>query len=130
MLRRLGWTAASLIAPVVLYFALWPVPIQPVAWAAPPNHGYTGPLAPNERMKGIETLPIADNQGPEDVAIGPDGRIYASTQEGRIVRLRPDGAGVTRPTFSSTSNSTLSDSKKTLLPAWRSRSESALRCGW
>lgn len=92
MIRNVGWTVAGLIVLTVLYFALWPVPIDPVAWAAPPNHGYTGPFAPNDRLKSIETLAIGDNRGPEDIAIAADGRIYTSTREGRIVRLRPDGS--------------------------------------
>ena len=46
----------------------------------------------NERLKGIETFPIADNHGPEDIALDSKGRIYAATHEGNIVRLDPDGS--------------------------------------
>ncbi len=46
---------------ITLYFLVWPVPIDPIAWEAPPNPGYTGSFAVNERLKGIETFPIADN---------------------------------------------------------------------
>lgn len=49
-----------------------------VAWIAPPNPGYTGPFTANERFKGIETLPIAGNHGPEDVALDAEGRFYAA----------------------------------------------------
>ena len=45
----------------------------------------------NERLKGIETLLIAGNHGPEDIALDAQGRIYAATHEGRIVRLNADG---------------------------------------
>ena len=41
-----------LIALLVIYFAVWPVPIEPVAWKSPPNPGYTGPFAKNEKLKG------------------------------------------------------------------------------
>jgi len=54
-----------------------------VAWTAPPNPGYTGPFEPNDRLKGIESLPVGDNHGPEAVAVDAEGRIYASTHEGR-----------------------------------------------
>ena len=77
---------------MTLYLLVWPVPIDPVAWEAPPNPGYTGSFAVNERLKGIETFLIADNHGPEDIAIDSQGYIYAATHEGRIVRLNADGS--------------------------------------
>jgi len=75
-----------------LYFVTWPVPVEPVAWQAVPNPGYTGPFAKNERLKGIELLRIGGNQGPEDIALDEKGRIYAATHEGIIVRLQRDGS--------------------------------------
>ena len=50
------------------------------------------PISVNERLKGIETFPIAGNHGPEDIALDANGRIYAATHEGNIVRLDPDGS--------------------------------------
>jgi sugar lactone lactonase YvrE len=82
-----------LLAAVILYFLLWPVPIEPVAWKAPPDPGYTGPFARNERLRPMELLSIGDLHAPESVALDRQGRIYASTQEGWIVRLQPDGSG-------------------------------------
>lgn len=76
---------------IVLYFLVWPVSIEPVAWKAPPNPGYTGLFAQNELLKAIEFLKIGTNHGPEDVAVDDQGRIYLATHEGVIVRLRPDG---------------------------------------
>lgn len=77
---------------IIFYFIAWPVPIAPVAWEAPPNPGYTGPFAVNDRLKDVEILPIAGNHGPEDIAVDAKGRIYAATHEGNIVRLSPDGS--------------------------------------
>jgi len=68
------------------------VPVKPVSWQASAAPGSVGPFAPNDRLKGLEVLPIGDNHGPETVALGADGRIYAATHEGRIVRLRADGS--------------------------------------
>jgi sugar lactone lactonase YvrE len=79
------------MALVVAYLLTWPVPVTPVAWQAPVAPGYVGPFARNERLKGLETLPIGDNHGPETVALDAHGQIYATTHEGHIVRLRPDG---------------------------------------
>ena len=92
MLKRILWSLLVIITVIILYFLLWPVPIDPVAWEAPQNPGYTGAFAVNERLKGIETFPIADNHGPEDIALDSQGRIYAATHEGRIVRLNADGS--------------------------------------
>jgi sugar lactone lactonase YvrE len=38
-------------------------------------------------------LAIGDNHGPEDIALDAEGRIYAATHEGRIIRLEADGSG-------------------------------------
>ena len=92
MLTRILWSLVVIIVGIVLYFIAWPVPIDPVPWMAPQNPGYTGPFAVNERLKDIETFPIAGNHGPEDIALDAKGRIYAATHEGNIVRLDPDGS--------------------------------------
>jgi sugar lactone lactonase YvrE len=92
MLKRILWTLVVIIIVIIIYFFAWPVPIDPVAWIAPPNPGYTGQFAVNERLKGIETFQIAGNHGPEDIALDVRGRIYAATHEGNIVRLNPNGS--------------------------------------
>ena len=92
MIKKIFLGLIIIIAVIVLYFIAWPVPIDPVAWEAPPNPGYTGPFAPNTRLKGIEVFPIGDNKGPEDIALDSEGRIYAATHDGWIVRLQPDGS--------------------------------------
>lgn len=92
MLKKIVLTAGVIIAAIIIYFIAYPVPISPVAWEAPPNPGYTGPFAVNDRLTAIETFPIAGNHGPEDIALDEQGRIYAATHEGNIVRLNPDGS--------------------------------------
>ncbi len=77
---------------LALYIFAMPVPVDPVAWQAPPNPGYEGVFAVNQRLKGIEELPIGDTYGPEDVAVDSLGRVYAATHNGTIVRLQPDGS--------------------------------------
>ena len=92
MLKRILWSLLVIIILIVIYFIAWPVPVDPVAWVAPPNPGYTGPFKANERLKGIETFPIAGNHGPEDIALDAKGRIYAATHEGNIVRSDHHGS--------------------------------------
>jgi len=92
MLKGILWSFVAVLIVIIIYFTAWPLPIDPVAWVAPPNPGHTGPFAVNERLKGIETMPIAGNHGPEDIALDAKGRIYAATHEGYIVRLDINGA--------------------------------------
>ena len=51
-----------------------------------------GPVRSERSPEGLETLPIGDNHGPETVALDAEGRIYTTTDEGRIVRLQADGS--------------------------------------
>jgi sugar lactone lactonase YvrE len=92
MFKRILWSILVIIIVIILYFLVWPVSVAPVAWQAPPNPGYTGPFAANDRLRGLEVFPIGDNHGPEDIALDAQGRIYAATHEGRIVRLKADGS--------------------------------------
>lgn len=92
MLRKILAGLLALLVVLALYLALWPVPIDPVAWVPPPNPGFTGPHAPNERLKNPETFPLAGRHGPEDIALDGRGRIYAAVDEGAILRLDPDGS--------------------------------------
>jgi len=91
MLRKSLLGLLVVLALIVLYLLAWPVSVETVAWKAPPNPGYTGPFARNDLLKGVEFLRIGANHGPEDVAVDTQGRIYAATHEGYIVRLQPDG---------------------------------------
>jgi sugar lactone lactonase YvrE len=97
MAHKILAVVGLILTIVVAYLLVWPVPVKPVAWQAPAAPGYVGPFARNERLKGLEMLPLADNHGPETVALDAQGRIYAATHEGRIVRLRaaPDATVTT-----------------------------------
>lgn len=96
MLRKTCWGLLVVVILIVLYFLFWPVPIEPVAWKSPPDPGYAGPFARNDRLKGIEFLKMGDNHGPEDIALDDKGRIYAATHEGFVVRLQADGSNPER----------------------------------
>src|SRR2546422_1356029 len=93
-MARAVWTALGLgLGALALYFAFWPAPVDPVAWTPPPAPGYGGPFARNDRLAAMERLSLGADHGPEAVALDAAGRIYTSTREGRILRLRPDGSG-------------------------------------
>ena len=93
MSRKLA--GAALTLPVVLlagYLALAPVPAEPVAWRAPPDAGHVGPHAVNDRLAALQQVGLGAEAGPEHVALGPDGRLYAAVASGRILRMNADGS--------------------------------------
>ncbi len=93
MLKRIAWIALLALLALAAYLALWPVPIRPVAWAAPAAPGYAGAHAVNQRLAGLKIIPLGDEAGPEHVAIGPDGKLYAAMASGKVLRMAPDGSG-------------------------------------
>lgn len=86
MIKPILSTIAALVLLLGAYLAFWPVPIDPVAWDAPQNNGYSGAYAPNDGLSDIRRVHLNGRTGPEDAAIGPDGMLYIATHEGAIVR--------------------------------------------
>jgi sugar lactone lactonase YvrE len=90
---------AAVMLPLLSLLALgaWltlaPVPVDPVAWTPAPNPGYTGAYAANTRLAGLRTIGLDGAVGPEHVAMGPDGYLYAAVAGGTVLRMRPDGSG-------------------------------------
>jgi len=81
---------AALLA-LVAYLACWPVPVDPVAWEAPPNPGYTGAFAVDSTLRGFTPISLGASTAPESVTRDAAGRIYATSAEGVIVRLTAAG---------------------------------------
>jgi sugar lactone lactonase YvrE len=89
--RIAGGIGLTLLA-VVLYLCFWPVPAEPVAWAAQAPPGYTGAYAANTRLSGLQTIALSGAVGPEHIRIGPDGKLYAAMLGGEVIRMNPDGS--------------------------------------
>ncbi len=92
--KRLFLFFAAVVAIVVLYLILWPVPISPQAWMPPTAPALTGTFQQNVLLSGVERLAlVAPGTGfaPEDVALDSENRIYAGLADGRIMRLQADG---------------------------------------
>jgi len=87
-------TVVGLLVLILLYLLLWPVPIEPVSWEAPVDAGLVNPFETNDRLRLAKVFDLGEHEGPEDIAGGPDGMIYAATADGVIIRLRPDGSGL------------------------------------
>ena len=84
-------SVAFIVVALVLYLLFWPVPVSPAAWTPPKAPDLVGPYAQNNRLPGIQRLETGGGFGPEDVALDSHGRIYTGMDNGRIVRLQPDG---------------------------------------
>lgn len=78
----------------VLYLMLWPVPVEPVAWDAPADEGLTGAFSENSLLSSATGIDLGDYAGPEDAALGRDGHIYATTENGVVLRISPSGRSV------------------------------------
>lgn len=105
-------------------FLLTPSPIDSKAWQPPSPPPLTGALAPNERLRLADLLARGQVYGPEDTTVSQDGIVYSGTQDGRIIRLYPDGRVETwlktegRPlgmVFDQTGNLVVADAWKGLL---------------
>ncbi len=82
---------ASLLAAAILYLLLWPVPIDPVAWDAPQDHGLVDPFGPDDRLSAARPISIGNHEGPEDVTLGLDARLYATSKSGALLQIDSDG---------------------------------------
>jgi sugar lactone lactonase YvrE len=80
------------LVALVAFLLLWPVPIRPVSWAAPMAPGYAGAHAANQRLAGLQVIDLGAEDGPEHVAFGPDGMLYAAVASGKLLRMNADGS--------------------------------------
>lgn len=92
LMARLG---LGIIA-IVLVFALWPAPIDPVAYTPPSEQDSNTAFPKNNDLEDAEVFPLQFSRGPEDVAVDRAGRIYGGLHDGRVVRILADG---TQETF-------------------------------
>lgn len=93
MLRKLFKGLLFVVLVLGAYLLLAPVPIEPVAWDAPEDRGYVDVHAPNNRLANLQTISIGTESGPEHIAVGPDGKLYAAVDGGRILRMNKNGSG-------------------------------------
>lgn len=98
--RRLLLALVALIAISIAYLAFWPVSISPVAWTPPALPELTGKYQQNSLLSTTERISLGEGFAPEGLAVDLENRIYAGFDDGRIMRLQPDG---TKPeTFANT----------------------------
>jgi sugar lactone lactonase YvrE len=90
--KRLVKASVLVLALLLAYLAFWPAPIDPVAYEPPPMLPLLGLLAPNDRLRSALFVATGLVDGPEDVELDAEGRIYTGTADGWIVRVEPDGS--------------------------------------
>jgi sugar lactone lactonase YvrE len=83
--------AASLAIALAGYLVFWPVAVDPVAWQAPENLGYTGVFSKNKQLSQINRIELNGDIGPEDLALGKDGNVYFALLSGDIKFLDDKG---------------------------------------
>lgn len=99
-MKRLVMGLVLVLLALVAYLALWPVPIEPVAWQAPVAPPLEGQYAVNDALAKVERLGEGAGLGPEDVDVDAQGRIYGGYDDGRILRF--DAQGKLLDTFANT----------------------------
>lgn len=93
-MQRSTMAALLIVAAIVLYVVAWPVPIDPVAWEPPADRGLTGVFERNNLLGKARAIDLGEHAGPEDVALGLDGFLYATTHSGKVLRISPSGRTV------------------------------------
>jgi sugar lactone lactonase YvrE len=91
VVRKVAGAGAFVLVMAAAYLCFWPVPADPVAWSAPAARGYEGAHAPNTRLSGLRLIELGNEVGPEHIALGPDGKLYAAMTSGNLLRMEPDG---------------------------------------
>ena len=91
-MKKIGLGLLGTLLLLAAYLSFWPVPVQPVSWAAPPPASYTGVHAVNSRLAGLTLIPLGRESGPEHVVVGRDGKLYAAVLGGNILRMNLDGS--------------------------------------
>lgn len=79
-----------ILSAFLLYFGFTKGPVDAAAYSPPKAPALTGVLAPNHELKKAKLLGLGKVRGPEDVEVDKEGRVYAGTSDGKIIRVRAD----------------------------------------
>jgi len=90
LIKILLLIVAAFLSPTI-YIIVKSSPIDSVAWLPPTPPALIDEYAPNDELKKSELLALGQIYGPEDVAIDKAGVVYGGTQDGKIVKVFPDG---------------------------------------
>ena len=69
--------------------------IEPAPYAPPIAPKMEGALRENSALSSVKLLAEGKLNGPEDIAVGNNGNVFTGLEDGRIVKISPDGEVVT-----------------------------------
>ncbi|MDP3284749.1 MAG: SMP-30/gluconolactonase/LRE family protein, partial [Desulfobacterales bacterium] len=92
MMKNFFIPTLVIAAALFCYLLFWPTIIDPVAYTPAKKPEMSGVLAQNSELAKAELIAKGKINGPEDVVIDPEGRLYGGTQDGKIVRIQKDGS--------------------------------------
>jgi sugar lactone lactonase YvrE len=81
----------AILVILIVIFLIQPAPIDPVAYTPSPKPPLVGVLATNNLLQKAELLAQGKINGPEEIAVDRQGRVYGGTGDGKIIRLLPGG---------------------------------------
>ena len=90
-MKQVIYWVIGLLSATVIFFVLFPAPIDPVAYSPEKSPELTGVLSSTISLTNAELLALGKIHGPEEVARDAKGRIYAGTQDGKIIRILSNG---------------------------------------
>ncbi|MYL26200.1 MULTISPECIES: SMP-30/gluconolactonase/LRE family protein [Halomonadaceae] len=90
-MKKILLTLLVLILLFLGLFFLWPSPVDSAAWEPPEAPGLEGPAKPNEALQDADVLAKGEIEGPEDTEVDGEGNVYGGLQDGRIIRVTPEG---------------------------------------
>lgn len=82
-------TIAASIFLALAYLLLWPVSVEPVSWVAPAAPAYEGRYAVNRELNQFDSMDMLDQTAPEGVVVDKAGWVYATTEQGWVMRWAP-----------------------------------------
>ena len=91
-MKKTVWAVVLVIVALAAYLGLWPVPVEPLTWAAPTAPGYVGPHKVNDKLARLNTIALGNEEGPEHIVLAKDGKLYTTVASGNILRMNADGS--------------------------------------
>jgi sugar lactone lactonase YvrE len=90
--KLLLWLSIAVVLALAVFFA-WPSPIDSRPFDPGSMPALEGPFAPNRLLESCERISVGEVRHADKLLVDEAGRIYAGEEEGRILRVVPDGSG-------------------------------------
>ena len=91
-MKKIFGAIVVILVLLAAYLTLWPVPIKPVQWIPPVSAGYTGDHLVNTKLADLKIISLGNDEGPEQIVIGKDGKLYTTVASCKILRMNQDGS--------------------------------------